>query len=43
MDRFDVRGGVVLIAATNRPDVLDPAFVRPRPGSTARFPSRRPT
>ena len=24
MDGFDVRGGVILIAATNRPDVLDP-------------------
>jgi cell division protease FtsH len=29
MDGFDVRTTVVLIAATNRPDILDPALLRP--------------
>ncbi len=29
MDGFDVKGTVILIAATNRPDILDPALLRP--------------
>lgn len=29
MDGFDVNTNVILIAATNRPDVLDPALLRP--------------
>ena len=29
MDGFEVNSGIILIAATNRPDVLDPALLRP--------------
>ena len=29
MDGFDTKGGIILIAATNRPDILDPALLRP--------------
>ncbi len=29
MDGFDARTGIIIMAATNRPDVLDPALLRP--------------
>ena len=29
MDGFDTNEGVIIIAAANRPDVLDPALLRP--------------
>ncbi len=29
MDGFDTAGGVIIMAATNRPEVLDPALLRP--------------
>jgi proteasome regulatory subunit len=29
MDGFDLRGDVRIIAATNRPDIIDPAMLRP--------------
>ena len=29
MDGFDAGSGIILIAATNRPDILDPALLRP--------------
>jgi cell division protease FtsH len=29
MDGFEVNEGIILIAATNRPDILDPALLRP--------------
>lgn len=42
MDGFDTRTGVVVIAATNRRDILDPALIRPgrfdRQVICARFP-----
>jgi len=42
LDGFDVKGGVIVIAATNRPDILDPACCAPA-GSTGRSWSRSPT
>ncbi len=29
MDGFEANEGIIIIAATNRPDVLDPALLRP--------------
>jgi cell division protease FtsH len=29
MDGFDARSGIVILAATNRPEILDPALLRP--------------
>jgi cell division protease FtsH len=29
MDGFEMKDNIILIAATNRPDILDPALLRP--------------
>lgn len=29
MDGFEANEGIIIVAATNRPDVLDPALLRP--------------
>jgi cell division protease FtsH len=42
MDGFEANEGIIIVAATNRPDVLDPALLRPA-ASTARCRCRTPT
>jgi ATP-dependent Zn protease len=37
MDGFETNEGVILIAATNRPDVLDQALLRPGRSTKQRF------
>src|ERR1700684_2524142 len=34
MDGFEAKDNIIMIAATNRPDILDPAVPRPEPGPT---------
>ena len=42
MDGFEMKDNIILIAATNRPDILDPALLRPA-APTARSSSTGPT
>ena len=37
MDGFEASEHIILVAATNRPDVLDPALAASRPASTVRL------
>ena len=43
MDGFDPRQGVIVLGATNRPEVLDPALLSARGASTAGSPCSHPT
>ncbi len=36
MDGFEANEGIIIIAATNRPDVLDPALLRPAASTAGR-------
>ena len=42
MDGFEGNNGVIILAATNRPESLDPALLPDRDGLTARVPVELP-
>ena len=42
MDGFEADTNVIVLGATNRPEVLDPALLRLGAGSPHRYPAARP-